>query len=102
MSERELKPALVMRIAERVNVKELVKTPGGLAVDADSLYRYVGDVGVEKITGKDGTTVKRWFAWTLLETSLGPFPNRVKAVQALLEWNGLREARPEETMDSLF
>jgi hypothetical protein len=91
-----------MREAERVNVKELVPTPDGLAVDADALYRYIGDVTVEKIKGADGTTVKRWFAWTLVETSIGPFPNRVKAIAALMAWNGLREAHPRETISALF
>lgn len=96
------RPALVMREAERINVKELVATPQGLAVDADALFRYIGDVTVEKITGNDGTTIKRWFAWTLVETSLGPFPNRVKAIAALMEWNGLREAKPQETLSDLL
>lgn len=98
----EPRPALVMREAERINVKELVPTEAGLAVDADALFRYIGDVTVEKITGSDGTTVKRWFAWTLVETSIGPFPNRVKAIAALMEWNGLREAHPRETISALF
>ena len=98
----EPRPAFVLREAERVNVKELVQTSRGLAVDADAMFRYIGDVTVEKITGQDGTTIKRWFAWTLVETSLGPFPNRVKAIAALLEWNGLREAKPHETMADLL
>lgn len=98
----EPRPALVLREAERVNVKELVPTEHGLAVDADALFRYIGDVTVEKVAGKDGTTVKRWFGWTLAETSVGPFPNRVKAIAALLAWNGLREAHPRETMTGLF
>lgn len=101
-SANEPRPAMVMREAERVNVKELVRTDQGLAVDADAMFRYIGDVTVEKIAGKDGTTVKRWFAWTLIETSIGPFPNRVKAIAALLAWNGLREAHPNETMAALF
>jgi hypothetical protein len=93
---------MVMREAERVNVKELVQTERGLAVDADALFRYIGDVTVEKVPGKDGTTVKRWFAWTLMDTSMGPFPNRVKAIAALLDWNGLREANPKETMSDIL
>jgi hypothetical protein len=98
----EPRPALVMREAERVNVKELIPTEHGLAVDADALFRYIGDVTVEKVAGKDGTTVKRWFGWTLADTRVGPFPNRVNAIAALLAWNGLREAKAEETMASLF
>ncbi len=101
-SVSEPRPAMVMREAERVNVKELVQTERGLAVDADALFRYIGDVTVEKVAGKDGTTVKRWFAWTLAETNIGPFPNRVKAIAALLEWNGLREAKSHETMSDLL
>lgn len=94
----DLRPAMVMVQAERVNVKEFVRTPDGrLAVDADALFRYLGDVTVEKVPGKDGTTVKRFFAWTVVDTSLGPFPNRVKAVEALLSFNGLRKADAKET-----
>jgi len=97
----ELRPAMVMREAERINVKELVPTPQGLAVDADARFRYIGDVTVEKVV-QDGTTVKRWFGWTLVDTRVGPFPNRVKAIAALLEWNHLREAHPRETIPELF
>lgn len=98
----ELRPAMVMVQAERVNVKEFVSTPDGFAVDADALFRYIGDVTVEKVPGKDGTTVKRFFAWTLVDTSLGPFPNRVKAVEALLSFNGLRKADAKETSKPLW
>lgn len=92
---------MVMREAERVNVKELVMTEHGLAVDADALFRYIGDVTVEKVV-VNGTTVKRWFGWTLVDTRVGPFPNRVKAIKALLEWNGLREANSRETMSDML
>lgn len=98
----EPRPAMVLREAERVNVKELVMTDRGLAVDADALFRYIGDVTIEKIQGQDGLTVKRWFAWTLVDSSLGPFPNRVKAIAALLQWNGLREAHARETMSDML
>lgn len=99
----EPRPALVLREAERINVKELVSVGGDtLAVDTEALYRYIGDVTVEKMRGKDGTTVKRWFAWTLVDTNLGPFPNRVKAIRALLAANHLREAKISETVPPLF
>lgn len=58
-------------------------------------------VGVEKIV-KDGLAVKRWFAWTLTEATLGPFPNRVKAIAALLTYNNMRQADARETMTPLF
>lgn len=97
----ELRPAMVMRQAERINVKELVPTERGLAVDADATFRYIGDVTMESMI-QDGTTIKRWFGWTLVDTRVGPFPNRVKAIAALLEWNHLREADPSETIPELF
>lgn len=101
MSEK--KPVLVAREAERVSIQELASVGGEtLAVNTDAIYRYIGDVTVEKVTGKDGTTVKRWFAWTKLDTSIGPFPNRVKAIAALLDYHGMREAKITETISPLF
>lgn len=92
---------IVLREAERVNVKPLIETDAGLAVDADSLFIYIGDVTVEKVP-KDGLEVKRWFAWTIMSTSLGPWPNRVKAIEALLRYNRMRAADIRETMTPLF
>lgn len=70
-------------------------------MDPDALFRFIGDVGVEKIV-KDGLNVKRWFAWTLTGATLGPFPNRVKAIAALLTYNHMRQAHVRETMTPLF
>lgn len=97
----EPRPVIVLREAERVNVKGLVATERGLAVDADAMFVHVGDVTIEKVE-KDGLTVKRWFAWTITGASLGPHPNRVKAIQALLTYNGMRAADTRETMEPLF
>lgn len=96
------KPAMVMRTAERINVKELSRNEDGqLCVDPDGLYRHIGDVTTAKIL-VDGLEVKRWFAHTLIDTQLGPFPNRVKAVKALLDWSGYEEAHAHDTMSPLF
>lgn len=98
-----MRPVLVARDAERVSIQELVQGPGqALAVRFDQPYRYLGDVTVEKVKGNDGTTVKRWFAWTKLDTNLGPFPDRVKAIAALLAHHGMREAKVSETTEPLF
>lgn len=104
MDERErtvMNPVLVLREAERVNIKPLVMTDNGLAVDADAVFRYIGDVTVEKVE-VNGLEVKRWFAWTLTGTSLGPQSNRVKAIQALLTYYGMRQTDVRETMTPLF
>lgn len=98
-----MRPVLVARDAERVSVQELVESASGtLAVPFDKRYRHIGDVAVQKVRGKDGTTVKRWFAWTTMDVTLGPFPNRVKAIAALLAHHGLREVKLRETSEPLF
>lgn len=98
----ELKPVLVSRVAERIHIQELGKpTDGTYAVPVDNGYRYIGDVATAQIV-KDGLEVTRWFCWTLVDTTIGPFPNRVKAIEALLEWNGMVQVKPTETIPPLF
>lgn len=97
-----MKPVLVMRTAERVHVLELGPAINGVhPIPVDRGYRYIGDVATATIL-KDGLEVKRWFAWTLMDSVLGPFPNRVSAVAELLAWNGLVQVEPTATMEPLF
>jgi len=91
-----------MRTAERVHVLELGPAINGVhPVPTDRGYRYVGDVATATVL-KDGIEVKRWFAWTIVDAVLGPFPNRVKSIEALLEWNGMVQVEPTATIEPLF
>ncbi len=98
----ELQPALVMLTAERVNVKRLVKTDAGYAVDPDALFAHIGDVTTYVYVNSNGMNTKGWLAWTVADVTLGPFTTRKAAVEALLEGRGLRAADAAETMQPLF
>lgn len=97
------KPVLVMRTAERIHVLELMPADenGVHAIPTDHGYRYIGDTATAQVL-KDGIEVTRWFAWTRIETHLGPFPNRVQAIKELLAWNGMYQVEPTATMSPLF
>lgn len=85
----------------RVEALDLVEKDGILAVPVDRGYRYVGDVTQEPVV-IDGMNVKRWYATTLVDSHIGPFTDRRKALVALLEWNHLRQAVVSETTTPLF
>lgn len=97
----KLRPALVSVDKERVKALELTEVDGMLAVPIDKGHRYIGDVFQERIH-QDGLSVKRWFATTLVASTLGPFTQKPLAVAALVEWNHLRVASVEETTTPLF
>lgn len=100
MTKPTLRPALISVEKERVQALELTEQNGVLAVP-DSGYRYIGDV-FEQVIQQDGLHVRRWFALTVVQASLGPFLTKPLAVEALVKWNHLRSADVAETSSPLF
>lgn len=98
--KRDRKPAMIIVEKGRVGALDLVDVDGILAVP-DRGYRYIGDV-FQNVIVVDGTNAKRWFSRTLVDSSLGPFSQKQAALDALLDWNNLREARVQETSTPLF
>lgn len=94
------RPAMIAIDKGRVQALDLVEVDGILAVP-DRGYRYIGDV-FQEVIQVDGTNAKRWFAMTLVQSTLGPFTQKQAALAALLDWNHLREARVQETSSPLF
>lgn len=94
------KPAMIAIEKGRVQALDLVDVDGILAVP-DRGYRYIGDV-FQEVVQVDGTNAKRWFAMTLVQSTLGPFTQKQLAVDALLDWNHIRAAQVQETSAPLF
>lgn len=97
----QLRPAIVTVDKDRVQVLDLVDVDGILAVPADRGYRYIGDVYQDRVE-KDGLSVKRWFASTLVGSTIGPVASKRVAVDELLHWNHIRSADVSETSSPLF
>lgn len=85
----------------RVQALDLVEKGDILAVPTDRGHRYIGDV-FQEVVSVNGTNAKRWFAMTLVQSTLGPFTQKQAAVDALLDWNHLRSAEISETTTPLF
>lgn len=101
MTKPTLRPALISVEKERVQALDLAEVDGVLAIPTDRGYRYIGDVFTESIV-KDGVNVKRWFATTLVDSTLGPYSNKQEALRELLTWNHIRSASVSETSAPLF
>lgn len=97
----KLRPALMTIDGGSVQVLDLTEKEGILAVPTDRGYRHIGEVFQEAVV-VDGMSVKRWFARTMVDSTLGPFSSRPPAVDALMKWNHLRQAIVEETTVPLF
>lgn len=95
------KPAMISVEKGRVQALDLVERDGILAVPTDRGHRYIGDV-FQEVISIGGTNAKRWFATTLVQSTLGPFTQKQAAVDALLDWNHLRSAEINETSAPLF
>jgi len=101
VTNRTLRPVLLSVSKERVYALDLVDVRGVLAIPPDGEYRYLGDVFQEFII-QDGMRVKRWFATTIVESTLGPYADKLTAQAALLDWHHVRSADLSETSTPLF
>ena len=99
--KRTLKPALIALDGGRVHALDLTEVDGVLAIPAGRAYRDIGSVFQEYVE-IDGLRAKRWFASTVVQSTLGPHTSRPLAVTALVEWNHLRAATVAETSAPLF
>lgn len=94
-------PVMITIEGGRVEAQTLYEQNGILAVNVDRGYRYVGDVFQDYII-KDGMRSKRWFASTLVESTLGPHSTRKAAVAELLKWNNMHQVQVDATTSPLF